>query len=138
MKNLICVVVVIFMLFVGCGSDGGSGEESILVDDISLPGTYTLTSIKESDAQLDFLSGFITFNADNTLSGEVLFDNPANDCVFDGKWSVQDVGLVIDIYDTTNSTLFDFGRIVTYAGFFRGDLRISFQTDDIYYTLYYQ
>lgn len=100
-KMFICVCVCILFMF-GCGDNGSIRFE---VDETSLIGNYVM-----NDANFKFISGDISFNADHSLNGEILKENPYNDCLFTGQWFIENNQIIFDIYTTTNSTMMNYGR----------------------------
>ena len=130
MKYFILLLVAV-LLVSGCNNDyDGPG---LLEDEASLYGTYLF----DDSTHNDIVSGFITFNADNTMSGELLAKNPGNDCIFDGGWSIQ-YQLILDVYNTTNSVILDFGRNEVHHQLrTNGKLEISLEIDGNRFTFYF-
>jgi hypothetical protein len=119
MKKLFCILIVV-LSFIGCLQNDCDYKN---IDEVNLPGTYIM-----SKSTIEFESGYITFNSDYTMDGEILFSNPVNDCVFDGGWFFQEEMLIINISSTSNLFVIDFGPTAI-KGIFanNGDLSLSFQ-----------
>jgi len=131
------LIMILFATFFFCGCNGTEADIDF-VNETTLPGTYILKYVMESTLPVDFTDGFITFNSDKSFDGTILFKKSSDDCIFDGRWSIDGDVLIIDIYNTTNSLVFDFGRTLTCARFIDTRLEICFQNDEAIYAISYE